>query len=67
LKRELGEIDQRLATLQQEKAKQEERLQHTKVPADIADAGKRLKQISTETETLEERWLKLSAELEALG
>ncbi|XAH21095.1 ATP-binding cassette domain-containing protein [Xylophilus sp. GW821-FHT01B05] len=67
LKRELGEIDQRLTSLQQEKAKQEERLQHTKVPADIADAGKRLKQISTETETLEERWLQLTAELEALG
>jgi len=67
LKRELGQIDQRLAVLQQEKATLESRLQTATAPADLADAGKRLKQIGTETETLEERWLELTADLEALG
>ncbi|WP_198969019.1 ABC-F family ATP-binding cassette domain-containing protein [Xylophilus sp. ASV27] len=67
LKRELGQIDQRLAALQQEKAILEHRLQTATAPAELADAGKRLKQIGTETEALEERWLQLTADLEALG
>ena len=66
LKRELEQIDKRLATLGTEGAALQERLTQAAVtPADIADAGRRLKAISDETASLEERWLELSGELEA--
>ena len=66
LKRELEQIDKRLAALGTEGAALQERLTQAAVtPADIADAGRRLKTISDETASLEERWLELSGELEA--
>ena len=36
-------------------------------PAEIADAGKRLKALNDEIAQLEERWLALSDQLEALA
>ncbi|MBS0466007.1 MAG: ATP-binding cassette domain-containing protein [Proteobacteria bacterium] len=68
LKRELEKIDQRLDILGQEKAQLEARLmQEALPPAEIADCGRRLKACSDEVETLEERWLNVSAALEELG
>jgi ATP-binding cassette subfamily F protein 3 len=65
LKRELEQIDKRLAALGSEGTALQERLTQTAVtPADIADAGRRLKAISDETASLEERWLELSGEIE---
>ncbi|WP_295854858.1 ATP-binding cassette domain-containing protein [uncultured Xylophilus sp.] len=67
LKKELADIDQRLATLQREKATLEERLAAPLPPAEIADCGRRLKAVGDEADRLEERWLELSSELEAMG
>ena len=44
----------------------EDRLAQPMPPAEIAEAGKRLKQLNDELEALEERWLTLSEELEAI-
>ena len=65
LKRELEQIDRRLAALGTEGAALHERLTQALAPADIADCGRRLKAISDETATLEERWLELSGQIEA--
>ena len=67
LRRELEQVDQRLARLNAEKTTLEERLSTPLPPPEIADAGRRLKAVSDEIATLEERWLELSTELEALS
>ena len=66
LKRELADIDQRLVTANTEKAAVEQRMATPLLPADIVEAGKRLKALSNDIARLEERWLVLSSELEAL-
>ncbi len=66
LKRQLEQIDQRLAALGQEKAQLEERLLQTLPPPEIADCGRRLKACSDEIEILEEKWLDVSTALEEL-
>jgi ATP-binding cassette subfamily F protein 3 len=65
LKRELEQADQRMAALSQEKAELEARMATPLSPADIARAGKRLKAVTDELATLEERWLELSGQIEA--
>ncbi|MGD9773237.1 ATP-binding cassette domain-containing protein [Diaphorobacter sp.] len=67
LKRELEQIDQRLATLAQEKAQLEEGLLQPLPPAEIADFGRRLKACAEEIEQLEEKWLDVSTALQELG
>ena len=67
LKRELEQIDQRLTALGSEGAVLHERLTQALAPADIADCGRRLKAISDETASLEERWLELSGQMEAIS
>jgi ATP-binding cassette subfamily F protein 3 len=67
LRRELEQIDQHLARLNAEKTTLEDRLSTPLAPPEIADAGRRLKAVSDEIATLEERWLELSTELEALS
>ena len=67
LKRELEQIDKRLAALAAERAGLEERLTQALPPADIADAGRRLKSGNDETAQLEERWLEISAQLEEIA
>ncbi|HEY9209040.1 MAG TPA: ATP-binding cassette domain-containing protein [Acidovorax sp.] len=67
LKREIEQIDQRLAALVAERAGLEERLTQALPPAEIADLGRRLKTGHDETARLEERWLEISAELEEMG
>jgi ATP-binding cassette subfamily F protein 3 len=65
LKRELEQADKRMAALGEEKAELEARMATPLSPADIAKAGKRLKAVTDELATLEERWLELSGQIEA--
>jgi ATP-binding cassette subfamily F protein 3 len=67
LKKELEQIDKRLAALSAERADLEARLTQALPPAEIADCGKRLKQGGDETQALEERWLEISGALEEMG
>ena len=64
LKRELEQIDQRMAALNAECSTLHERLTQPLPPAEIADSGRRLKACTDEIATLEERWLELSEEIE---
>ncbi|WP_374352744.1 ABC-F family ATP-binding cassette domain-containing protein [Limnohabitans sp.] len=66
LKKELEKIEQRMAAIEPEKTGLEARLSTPLSPADIAEAGRRLKALGEELEQLEERWLELSEQLQAL-
>ena len=66
LKREIGQIDEKLAAAATEKATLEARLAKPLPAAEIADTGKRLKALNDEIERLEERWMAVSSQLEAL-
>ncbi|QIL43869.1 ATP-binding cassette domain-containing protein [Acidovorax sp. HDW3] len=65
-KRELAQVDTRLAALNAEKTTLEERLSQGLAPQDIADCGRRLKACSDEIEALELRWLELSETIEEI-
>jgi len=67
LKRELSKIDERMAAAGSERTALEARLAEPLPPAEIAEAGKRLKALNDEIGQLEERWLALSDQLEALS
>jgi ATP-binding cassette subfamily F protein 3 len=68
LRVELQQIDARLVRLAAEKAEVEAALAAATVPPeDYAELGRRLTHVAAETHMLEERWLALQAELEALG
>jgi len=67
LKKELDQIDKRLALLAQEKDKLETALSQPLNPTEIASSGRRLKAISDEIDTLEARWLELTESIEAMG
>jgi ATP-binding cassette, subfamily F, member 3 len=64
LKRELQGIDDQLAALNHEGKDLENRLSKPLLPADLAQAGKRLKAVQQEIEVLEARWMELSQEIE---
>ena len=64
LKRELQQVDDQLATLNHEGKDLENRLAKPLQPADLAQAGKRLKTVQQEIEALEARWMELSQEIE---
>ncbi len=66
LRRELDQINQRLAVLASEKSDLEQRLSQPLPPAEIADCGRRLKACGDETGQLEERWLELSESIETM-
>jgi ATP-binding cassette, subfamily F, member 3 len=67
LRVELQQVDARLARLATEKAEVEAALAAATVPPeDYAELGRRLAHVAAETHMLEERWLALQAELEAL-
>jgi ATP-binding cassette subfamily F protein 3 len=66
LKKELDSIDQRMPKIEMEKSELEAQLSRPLPAAEIADAGRRLKALSDEMATLEERWLELSEQLQAL-
>jgi ATP-binding cassette subfamily F protein 3 len=65
MKKELQQAEQRIAALESEKGELENRLAGGVSPADMADAGRRLKALTDELAALEERWLALSGEIEA--
>jgi ATP-binding cassette subfamily F protein 3 len=64
LKRELEQNEQRLANIEAEKSQLEQLLTTHLPPAEIAEAGRRLKALADEVTTLEERWLELTSLLE---
>jgi len=67
LRVELQQLDTRLAKLAQEKTEVETALSASgTAPEDFAELGWRLAHIGAETHMLEERWLELQTELEAL-
>jgi ATP-binding cassette, subfamily F, member 3 len=67
LRVELQQLDTRLTRLAQEKTEVETALSASgTAPEDYAELGRRLAHIGAETHRLEERWLELQAELEAL-
>jgi ATP-binding cassette subfamily F protein 3 len=67
LRVELQRIDDRLARLGQEKTEVETLLSQPGAQADdFAEFGRRLAHVQAETAMLEERWLQLQSELEAL-
>jgi ATP-binding cassette subfamily F protein 3 len=64
---ELQRLDERLAVLAREKSEVEALLSRPGANADdFADWGRRLAHIQAETGQIEERWLQLHAELDAL-
>jgi ATP-binding cassette subfamily F protein 3 len=68
LRVELQQVDARLARLAAEKAEVEAALAAAQTaPDDYAELGRRLAHVAAETHMLEERWLALQTELEALG
>ena len=66
LKRALVKAEERMATIGTQKAALEAKLQTPLPPAELAEAGRQLKRLAEELETLEEEWLTLSGELEAI-
>ena len=67
LKKELEQTEKRMAQLAQEKTRLETSMSQPASPADLAEAGRRLKAVNDETETLEARWLELHEAIEAVG
>ncbi|MFN7155124.1 MAG: ABC-F family ATP-binding cassette domain-containing protein [Acidovorax sp.] len=67
LKKELEQIDKRMAVLSATRAELEHKLTQALPPSEIAECGKRLKAGNDETAQLEERWLEISAELEEIS
>ena len=67
LKKELEQIDKRMAVLSATRAELEHKLTQPLPPSEIAECGKRLKAGNDETSQLEERWLEISAELEEIS
>ena len=64
LKKELDKVDAQMKTLSTERQTLEARLAATIAPAEMAQAGKRLKAVDAELQTLEERWLELTDQIE---
>ena len=64
MRKELEKIDQKIQSLGSEKTSLENLLTTSKAAAEIAQTGKRLKVIEQDLETLEERWLELTEQIE---
>ena len=63
----MTQIDSRMESLGAERVKLEAQLASGKLSgADIAEAGRQLNHISAELGRLEERWLELQTEIEAI-
>jgi ATP-binding cassette subfamily F protein 3 len=65
LKRQLEEVEARMAVLNGEGASLEGHLSTAHHPTEIAEFGKRLKTVNDELQSLEEQWLTVSGKLEA--
>jgi ATP-binding cassette subfamily F protein 3 len=66
LKKELDGVEKTMATLELEKTALHDKLATPLPPADIADAGKRLKVVEDDLAALELRWLELTEAMEAI-
>ncbi len=67
LRKELNAIDARIGGLFEERDALEKRLSEpARTPSEMADSGKRLKQVLSEIETSEARWLELSTQLDEM-
>jgi ATP-binding cassette subfamily F protein 3 len=66
LKKELEQNEQRMAAITQEKTALEAQLSAPLPPAEIAEAGRRLKALTDEMDALEERWMVLSEQLQQM-
>ncbi|MBG6072821.1 MULTISPECIES: ABC-F family ATP-binding cassette domain-containing protein [unclassified Polaromonas] len=67
LRKDLEKIDRQLLSMNSEKANLETLLTSSKSPAEIAQAGKRLKVIEADLAKLEERWLEVTEKLEVVA
>jgi ATP-binding cassette subfamily F protein 3 len=67
LKRELEKAEARMAELNQQKTVLESKLAGHPSLAEITELGQQLQQVQSELDTLEERWLELSGQLEVSG
>jgi ATP-binding cassette subfamily F protein 3 len=65
LKRQLDEVEARMAVLNGEGSSLEGHLGQSAHPSEIAELGKRLKLVNDELQSLEEQWLTLSSQIEA--
>ena len=67
-KKELEQIDKKLPKLNEQRSELEEKLATPGLAGtDIVEAGKQLSTVNTEIDALEERWLELSEQIEALS
>ncbi|MCX8517438.1 MAG: ABC transporter, partial [Rhodoferax sp.] len=64
-KKELAAVEEKMATLSAEDAALQARLSTHPHPQQIAETGKRLKQLAQELKALEDSWLALTTNLEA--
>ena len=60
------QAEQRMAAIEHERAQLEQQLGAARAPAEIAEAGRRLKTLQTELQQLEESWLEHASAIEAL-
>ena len=67
LRKDLEKIDRQMQSMNSDKANLETLLTTSKSPAEIAQAGKRLKVIEADLAKLEERWLEVTEKLEAVA
>jgi ATP-binding cassette subfamily F protein 3 len=66
LKKEMDGVEKNMATLESEKTALHDKLATPLPPADIAEAGKRLKAVEDELAALEVRWLELTEAMDAI-
>jgi len=66
LKKEFDGVEKNMATLEAEKTALHDKLATPLPPADIAEAGKRLKAVEDELAALEVRWLELTEAMDAI-
>jgi ATP-binding cassette subfamily F protein 3 len=66
LKKEMDNVEKSMATLESEKTALHDKLARKLPPADIAEAGKRLKAVEDELAALELRWLELTEAMDAI-
>ncbi|HUR87713.1 MAG TPA: ATP-binding cassette domain-containing protein [Ramlibacter sp.] len=67
LKKELDHCDKRMAELNVERQNLEVLLSSPAAPAELAQAGRRIKTVNEELHQLEERWLQLSEQLDNMA
>jgi ATP-binding cassette subfamily F protein 3 len=66
LKKEMDSVEKSMAALESEKTALHDKLATPLLPADIAEAGKRLKAVEDELAELEVRWLELTEAMDAI-